>query len=353
MSGGGGVLLVAIGAVVAAAGLGLVPHLIKTGFTVTSALSVILLVCGIGVVITGARSALAGRHLSAKLAGGLGTLVVIVLAVSVISPAVAATNVPPTEVGRTPEAVGPEFESVTLRSSDGTRLAAWYVPGNNGAGIVMLHGAGSTRSSVLDQAAALVDRGYSVLMVDARGHGESGGAAMDFGWFGDRDIAASTEHLASRPEVEEDQIGVVGFSMGGEEALGAAATNPQIRAVVAEGATARQADDKAWLSDVYGWRGWIQEQLEAAQYGVTDYLTDASPPISLRSAVAESPGTRYLLITAGTVEDEAHAAAYIDSGRADGASVWNVDGAGHTDGHATQPDEWTRRVTDFLDQTLR
>ncbi len=88
--------------------------------------------------------------------------------------------------------------------------------------------------------------------------------------------------------------------------------------MVAEGATARQAADKAWLSDVYGWRGWLQERLEQVQYGVTDYLTDASPPIALRAAVARAPGTRFLLITAGNVADEGHAAAYIAAPRAIG-----------------------------------
>jgi pimeloyl-ACP methyl ester carboxylesterase len=216
----------------------------------------------------------------------------------------------------------------------------------------MVHGAGSTRSSVLDQAAALADRGYSVLLVDARGHGESDGTAMEFGWFGDQDIEAGTEYLATRSEIDADRIGVAGFPLGGEEATGAAATHPLIRAVVAEGATARQADDKERLSDVYGWRGWIQERLEAVQYGITDFLTEASPPISLRSAVAESASTRYLLITAGNVEDEGPAASHIRSGASDRVSVWNVDGAGHTGGYAADPDEWTNRVVAFLDESL-
>jgi hypothetical protein len=39
------------------------------------------------------------------------------------------------------------------------------------------------------------------------------------------------------------------MSMGGEEALGASTTNELIRAVVAEGATARSAADEAWFSN--------------------------------------------------------------------------------------------------------
>ena len=68
---------------------------------------------------------------------------------------------------------------------------------------------------------------------------------MDFGWHGDADIAAATAYLATRPDVDAERIGAVGMSMGGEEALGATATNQLMRAVVAEGATARAADDEA------------------------------------------------------------------------------------------------------------
>jgi dienelactone hydrolase len=176
---------------------------------------------------------------------------------------------------------------------------------------------------------------------------------MDFGWYGDLDIAAGTEFLASRPEVEPGRIGVVGFSMGGEEAIGAAAADPLIRAVVAEGATARQAADKAWLSDVYGWRGWFQEQVEKLQNGITNYLTEASPPTALRSAVAQSPDTRFLLITAGDVDDEGHAASYIQAGASERVTLWNVGGADHTGGHEAQPDDWQQRVIEFLDESLR
>ncbi|MEZ5237430.1 MAG: hypothetical protein R2716_00175 [Microthrixaceae bacterium] len=68
--------------------------------------------------------------------------------------------------------------------------------------------------------------------------------------------------------------------------------------------------------------------------------------------MAETPRTRYLLITAGDVEDEGHAASHISSGAGDRVTVWNVVGAGHTGGYETRPDEWTRRVVSFLDQSL-
>ncbi|MDH4160201.1 MAG: alpha/beta fold hydrolase [Actinomycetota bacterium] len=347
-----GVLILAVGSVLAAVGVGLLPHPIKNGLTTMSVVTVALLLSGIALVGFGAVYALRGRRRVGALAGGAVVLVVLAATVSIIAPAVAATNVPTTQITSTPSALGLEYESVTLTTTDGVQLAAWYMPGTNGAGLVIMHGAGSTRSDVLDQAAVLAHSGYTVVLIDARGHGDSRGTTMDFGWYGDLDIAAGTDYLASRPEVDPGRIGVVGFSMGGEEAIGAAAADSRIRAVVAEGATARQAADKAWLSDVYGWRGWLQEQVEKAQDRITDYLTEASPPIALRSAVANAPGTCLLLITAGNLDDEGHAASYIQAATRDRVAVWNVDGADHTGGYDTQPVDWEQRVVEFLDESL-
>jgi dienelactone hydrolase len=348
-----GVLFVAAGSVLAAVGVGLLPHPIKNGLTTMSVVAVVLLLSGIFLVGFGAVSALRGRRRVGAFAGSAVVLFVLAVTVSIVAPAVAATNVPSTEITSTPATVGLEYESVTLTTTDGVELAAWYVAGTNGAGVVVMHGAGSTRSDVLDQASVLARSGYTLVLIDARGHGDSGGTAMDFGWYGDLDIAAGTSFLASRPEVDSGRIGVVGFSMGGEEAIGAAAADPRIRAVVAEGATARQAADKAWLSDVYGWRGWLQEQVEKVQDGITDYLSEASPPTALRSAAVNAPDARFLLITAGNVDDEGHAAAYIQAAASDRVTVWNVDGADHTGGYDTQPDDWQQRVIEFLDESLR
>ena len=349
---GRGVLLVVVGAVTAAVGIGLLPHLIKRGVAGMSLVAVATLLAGTTAIAFGVSWALRGRHAAVKIAGGALTVAVLAVAASVVSPAVAVTNSPATDVGATPADVGLEYETVTVTTSDGVDLAAWYVPGDNGAGVVVMHGAGSTRSAVLDQAAVLARGGYAVLLLDARGHGDSDGTAMDFGWYGDADIAAGTGHLATRPDIDADRIGVVGFSMGGEQAIGAAANDPLIAAVVAEGATGRFADDTSWLSDVYGWRGAVQERLNAMQDAVTRYLTDAPTPTALRVAVEQATDTRFLLITAGKVADEGHAAGHLRAAAPEGVDVWTVEGAGHTDGYDKTPDEWQRRVLDFLDATL-
>ena len=264
-----------------------------------------------------------------------------------------ATNVGRPELGRlTPADRGLPYVDVTFTTDDGVHLSGWYIPSTNGAVVVVLHGASSTRSAVLDQAAVLAHHGYGVLLYDARGMGRSGGRAMNFGWYGDRDVAAAIDLLTTRPDVDPHRIAALGESMGGEEAIGAMATDQRLRAVVAEGATNRVAGDWGWLADQYGVRGRVQQAVQWLTYGLTDLLTDARAPISLRDAVAAA-GHPVLLIAAGNVSDETNAARYIQSGAPSQVEIWTVPGANHTGGMHEQPAEWDQRVTSFLDEALR
>lgn len=348
-----GFVAVAAGAVIASAGVGLLPHLLEGGRLLSAVMAPTAVIGGVVVLGRGAVRALRPRRWTGRIGGFVLVLVVVVVAAQVVVPAVVATQVPPTDIGTTPDDVGLTHEDVQLTTSDGAQLAAWYVPSRNGAAVVLRHGAGSTRSKVLPQAAMLAEHGYGVLLMDARGHGDSGGEAMDFGWFGTLDIAAGVDHLLGRADVDPARIGIVGSSMGGEEAIGAAGSIDAIRAVVADGATARTARDKDWYSEVFGLRGWIQERIEAGQDALTDMLTSASPPMSLRRAVASSASASFLLIAAGDVEDEQHAAAFLQAGRPDRVEVWTVAGVGHTGAVREIPEQWEARVIAFLDAHLR
>ena len=267
--------------------------------------------------------------------------------------AVYATNVGRPELGRvTPADRGIAYVDATFTTGDGVRLSGWYIPSTNGAAIVVLHGASSTRSAVLDQAAVLARHGYGVLLYDARGMGRSSGRAMNFGWYGDRDLAAAIDFLTTRPDVDPQRIAAVGESMGGEEAIGAMAGDHRLRAVVAEGATNRVAGDWGWLADRYGVRGRVQQGVQWLTYQLTDLLSDTPAPISLRDAVTTA-NRPVLLITAGNVSDETNAARYIKSGAPSRVEIWTVPGANHTGGLHTQPAEWEQQVTSFLGEALR
>lgn len=102
-------------------------------------------------------------------------LVTAALVLWTLGQAVAASYAPRPALGeRTPADLGLGYRDVTFPSSDGTDLAGWYVPTRNGAAVVLMHGAGSTRSEVLEHAAVLAEHGLGVLLFDARPRRERG-----------------------------------------------------------------------------------------------------------------------------------------------------------------------------------
>ena len=186
---------------------------------------------------------------------------------------------------------------MAFRTADGVRLSAWYIPSRNGAAVVLLPGAGSSRASLLGQAAVLARHGYGALLVDTRGHGLSGGHAMDFGWRGDRDIAAAVSYLGLQPGVQAGKIAVLGESMGGEQALVAAGSDPRIRAVVAEGATGQQLADHGWL--LHGIDGALTRGMEWVMYTAAGLISGAPRPMSIPDAIRADGGRPTLIIAGG------------------------------------------------------
>jgi alpha-beta hydrolase superfamily lysophospholipase len=112
-------------------------------------------------------------------------------------------------------------EPLHLNTSDGQTLGAWFFPGRaEHPTVVLLHGNGGSRTACLPQAEWLVSAGYSVLAVTLRAHGDSTGAANDFGYSARHDVVAAVEWLAAhRPGT---RIVVWGQSLGSAAALFAA-----------------------------------------------------------------------------------------------------------------------------------
>lgn len=342
-----------LGVVGLAVGIGIGLRWLRAGVAEwRTALGIVAL--GVGLLASGLGVARTGRRLPTAAKFAVRIFVVLLLAVVVwtLTPAVIATNVPPAEHGTGPGELDSDARDVRFVAEDGTEFFAWYVQPIDGKVAVLRHGSGSTASDVIPHARILLANGYGVLLTDARGHGESGGTGMDFGWYGEADISAAIDYLTAQPGVDPDRIVVVGLSMGGEEAIGAMGADTRVAAVVAEGATARTEDDKAWLADAYGWRGWAQIRLEWLQYTLTDLLTAAPKPGSLAQSAAVGSPTPLLMITAGKVSDEASAARHIQSTAGDNVSLWTVQGAAHIEGLAVSPEEWEEKVVTFLDSAI-
>jgi len=124
----------------------------------------------------------------------------------------------PRELKRTQEttwkfAVGP-----TVRPAKGT--------------IVLLHGIWMTKELMLPWALHFGAAGYRTVIVDLRGHGESGGDFITFGELESADLARVLDHLEKKGLVQ-GKVGVMGISYGAAVGFVWASRDPRVGAVVA------------------------------------------------------------------------------------------------------------------------
>lgn len=136
----------------------------------------------------------------------------------------------PSTIGPVPDNL--PIEKITFDSASGGTLSGWFVSTDtNCATIILLHGVGGNRLSMLGRARFLYDAGYHTLMFDFQAHGESHGDHVTFGYQEKLDVQAAIAYTKSvRPNMP---IAVLGVSLGGAAAI-LGAPNLDAHAVIVE-----------------------------------------------------------------------------------------------------------------------
>ncbi|MBN1880960.1 MAG: alpha/beta fold hydrolase [Deltaproteobacteria bacterium] len=132
----------------------------------------------------------------------------------------------------TPFETGVPFEKISFVTEDGVELRGWWLPGTGSRAVIGLNGRMGTKSDLLGVGTYLNKTGFSVLLFDYRGCGESMRATMSMGQLERVDAAAAVEYALSR--IPGAQIGIIGFSLGASLGLVTAASDDRVRAVVAD-----------------------------------------------------------------------------------------------------------------------
>lgn len=352
-AGGGAILALVIGPAALAAGIadGILPGLAGrvagddlAAFAAAVA-GAVLIVLGCRLLWRSRRTdGPRGRRLARRALRSAGALVFAWLVLAPIVLAIVATH-----TGRkaVPAAdLGAARLTVTLRTSDGLRLAGWYVPSRNGAAVLVAPG----RSGTVPHARLLIRHGYGVLLLDSRGRSESDGDPDAYGWTGLPDVDAGVDFLAGRTEVRSGRIGGLGLSVGGELLLGAAAADPRLGAVVSEGAGVRSLAEHLHTPGVGAAQRWVTPWI--VQTAALAVLSGAGPPPDLVDLVARMAPRRVLLIQAehGAGGEELNAVYARAAGPS--ATLW-IAGGGHTGALAAEPRAYARRVVGFFDRPLR
>jgi len=240
-------------------------------------------------------------------------------------------------------------QAVTLPSASGAMISGWWLPGEPGRGVVVLmHGVHADRRTMLDRAAFLSRAGYSVLLFDFQGHGESLGKRITFGFLESRDATAAVNF--ARQQRSGEKIGVIGVSLGAAAAALAEPPLP-VDALVLESCypTIYEATANR-LADRFGFLGRLATPLLTGQMRLrlSIGLDDLKPIEGVRRITAPKlfiAGTEDRLTTLPESERLFAAAA-------EPKEFWAITGAGHQDLHAFAKAEYERRVLAFFAEHL-
>ncbi len=125
---------------------------------------------------------------------------------------------------------------VVFKAADGLQLAGWYFPGTNNKAILFVHGAGDQNRAnevygTPEIAKYFLEQGYTILLFDLRGTGQSQEARISFGQYESKDVAGAFDYLVKQ-EYKPESIGVISDSLGAIATIMAADTVKKAGGVV-------------------------------------------------------------------------------------------------------------------------
>lgn len=244
-----------------------------------------------------------------------------------------------------------------LTSADGTRLAGWYIPagdGSDGTGptVIVVHGWGTNKSTMLERATVLHDA-YNLLLFDLRNHGQSEAAPTTQGVREAADLRAMVDWLVERKD--PDRIAILGVSMGGATALNEASRDDRIDAVIAESTHATLANAAQARLDRSGYPlsmpgSWA---ILLGTLMRTGEDVSAADPVQSIARLDERP----VLVISGGEDDEIGGtdaddlmAAATEAGSP--AELQICEAAGHAESVTACADEYRAWVLGFLERVL-
>jgi uncharacterized protein len=257
------------------------------------------------------------------------------------------------ETGRILQSVGASREDFSVAAPDGALLRGWKVrpPKTNGNWVLLFHGVSDNRTGMIGQAALLLRHGYSVVMMDTRAHGESGGNMATYGWLERADTRAIVDALT----MTETPHGIfaLGSSMGAAIALQSASVEHRIAGVVAESSF---SDLREVSYDYAGlhWSPLLGETLfrpgtwtlistaqKAGGFSVEEVSPEKSVGVRSFPVLLICDGADHIIPCRHTRR--------IFQAAIGAKELWEVPGADHASALGAEPAEYEAKVIAFLD----
>ena len=254
------------------------------------------------------------------------------------------------------EKYGAALQNVAIKAGDGVVLKGWYIQPKafNRSAVVLMHGITDNREGVAGYGEIFLDHGYSVLLPDARAHGESEGQVATYGIKEAGDLHGWVSWLYTHKLRASQCVYGFGESYGAALILQSLAVESRYCAVAVEDsfATARDMSYQR-VSALLHLGPWFAKTLglpvldSALVYARLRYGVDLLQPSPLYGV--EHSKVPALLIQ-GT-EDRTispHQGEILAHAEPDHVRLWLVHGAGHTMAWTVAHQEFERRILDWF-----
>ncbi len=182
--------------------------------------------------------------------------------------------------------------------SGGMRVSGWFTPGAGAgprSGVVFCPGFTGTKYAAFYEpyVRRLCAAGYSVLLIDYRGWGDSeGDRGTIFPLEQAEDIRSALSYLESREDIDSQRLGLIGVSFGGGHVSYVASVDPRVRCAVSVSGV---ADGRAWLREMrreYEWNELLDRLAEDRKHrAVTGEVTMVDPTEEIMISTPERRAT--------------------------------------------------------------
>ena len=171
----------------------------------------------------------------------------------------------------TPTDVGMDYQDVTIETADGVTLHGWFIDGRSSQVLLFFHGNAGNISHRLDSIRQFRSLGLSVLIIDYRGYGQSGGKTTEEGIY--RDAEAAWRYLREDRGIRASNIVIFGRSLGASVAAWLAVRQQPLALIVESSFTS--VPDIA--QELYPWLP--ARWLSRFSHSTRDYIEDVRCPV--------------------------------------------------------------------------
>ncbi|WP_456272267.1 alpha/beta hydrolase [Bacillus sp. AK031] len=241
------------------------------------------------------------------------------------------------------------FETVEIESHDGLTLSAALLKQEDpqGKAVILAHGYKGNNEQMPGITKFYYEQGYDVLKPDARGHGDSEGEYIGYGWDDRKDYQKWVNLLIN--EYGEEDIYLHGFSMGAATVLMTSGENlpPEVKGIIADsGYTSVEEELAHQLKYLYHLPPFPLMEITSAVTKARAGYTFAEA-----SAVEQVKKNKLPLFIIHGDQDELVPAEMADElyeAASGEKQLWIVPGAGHTEAYTVAEEEYQKRLKAFL-----